>query len=106
MSGTCSKPESEEMRKVYRKKGELVCRDIAGETFLIPVMGDLADMQNIFTINPSANMIWQMLDGKMRLDEILERILADFDVEEAKARSDMMDFIGELIGEGLIEEAA
>ena len=32
---------TEEAKKVYRKKGEVVSRNVGGETILVPVMGTL-----------------------------------------------------------------
>jgi hypothetical protein len=46
---------------VYRKKKDLVTREIAGETLIVPTRGNLADMQRIFALNGVAGFIWQHL---------------------------------------------
>jgi hypothetical protein len=47
---------------VYRKKKDLVTREIAGETLIVPTRGNLADMQRIFALDGVAAFIWQHLE--------------------------------------------
>lgn len=90
--------------KAYSKKEEVVSREIAGETILVPVRGKLADMQKIFSLNQTAEYIWQNLDGKKKLNDILEGVLSQFDVNKEEAEKDMFEFVTELINANLIEE--
>ncbi len=90
--------------KAYSKKEEVVSREIAGETILVPVRGKLADMQKIFSLNQTAEYIWQNLDGKKKLNDILEGVLSQFDVNKEEAEKDMLEFVTELINANLIEE--
>ena len=80
-------------------------REIAGETILVPVRGKLADMQKIFSLNRTAEYIWQNLDGQTRLSDILRGVLTQFDVTEAEAETDMREFVTELVDANLIEES-
>lgn len=91
-------------RRIAKKDQELVSRYIAGETIIVPIRGKLADLQRIFVVDTVAAYIWQQLDGRKRLDEILEDILAEFDVERERARTDLEEFIAELAEAGLVEE--
>lgn len=88
---------------VYRVKGEVVTRQIAGEDLLIPIRGRLADMQRIFAMDPVAAHIWKQLDGVRTLEVILRSVVDTFDVEERRARSDCESFIRQLEESGLVE---
>jgi hypothetical protein len=90
----------------FRKKDKIAGRNIAGESFLIPVCGKPAEMENIFVMNPMADFIWQRLDGQQTLATILAAIVENFDVEGERALGDLTDLIGQLLGNGLIEEVA
>ncbi len=90
-------------KDVFRKRGELVSRDIAGETILVPIKGKLADMQRIFSLNPVASYIWARLDGRRSLAEIVEDVVNGFDVEHTEAENDLREFVGELVKASLIE---
>jgi len=90
--------------KVFIRNSDVVSRKIAGELFLVPVKGKMADMENIFTLTAVAEYIWDRLDGRKSLNEILNNVVDRFDVEHEQAESDIREFIMELMGAGLITE--
>jgi methyltransferase-like protein len=92
------------MTLVYRKKDDLLTRRIAGETIVVPIRGKLADMQNIFAVNAVAEFIWERMDGQRTLDQIAREVAEHFEVGEGQARSDVLEFAGELNEAGLIEK--
>ncbi len=85
-----------------RTDQDVVTRTIMGETILIPIRGNLADMQVIFALNPVADFVWKQLDGKKDINRILEAVTTEFDVEPEQAAGDLKDFLGQLLDEGLI----
>ena len=93
-------------RKVFIRNSDVVSRKIAGELFLVPVKGKMADMENIFALTSVAEYVWDRLDGRKRLQEILDDVEDRFDVERERAESDVLEFIAELAGAGLIEEGS
>ena len=90
--------------KVYRKSPDVVTRKIAGELFLIPLRGKVADMQRIFSLNPVAELIWQEIDAKRNLAEIREQVVSNFEVATETAATDIEEFITELLQARLIAE--
>lgn len=88
----------------YRRKRDVAGREIAGESFLIPVCGTPVEMENVFVLNPLADFIWQRLDGTRTLAEIVAGIVAEYDVETARAESDARDFMESLVKRNLAEE--
>ena len=87
----------------YRKKENIVTRQIAGETLLVPIYGDLANMEKIFTLDSVAAFIWEQLDGETRLKDIRDNVLDAFDVDKEQAETDMFEFIDELVKADLVE---
>jgi hypothetical protein len=90
----------------YRRKESIVRREIAGESFLIPICGAPVDMKNIFVLNPLADFIWQRLDGRCALKKVVEEIAGEFDVTVRQAGADAASFIGQLLEKGLVEAQA
>lgn len=88
--------------KIFKKKKEIVSREIAGETILVPIRGKLADMQRIFSLNPVAEYIWNQLNGKRNLQEISDSIPSVFDVGKEQVDADVQEFIAKLLKEDLI----
>jgi methyltransferase-like protein len=92
------------LKSIFRKKEDIVTRQIAGETLLVPIRNQVADMQRIFALNPVAEYIWQQLDGKQNLENIHHGILANYEAEDDQAGSDLEEFIAQLLEAGIIEE--
>ena len=90
--------------KVFIRNSDVISRKIAGELFLVPVKGKVADMENIFALTAVAEYIWDRLEGPKSLNEILNNVVDRFDVDHEQAESDIREFIMELMGAGLITE--
>ncbi len=91
------------MNTTFRKKENIVTRLIAGETLLVPIYGELANMEKIFTLDPVATFIWEHLDGNKSLKEIRDGVLNAFDVKKEQADMDISEFIDELVKADLVE---
>ncbi len=92
------------MNVAPRRRDDILTRQIAGETIVVPIRGKLADMQNIFAINVVAEFIWERMDGQRTLDQIAGEVAAHFEVDETQAQSDVAEFMAELSEAGLIEK--
>jgi len=90
--------------KIFRKNDQIVSRKIAGDLFLVPIRGKLADMQKIFVLNPVGEYIWEALDNEKSLKDICDGVAATFEVEKEQAESDLSGFIHELLDADLIRE--
>ncbi|MCX8038355.1 MAG: PqqD family protein [Candidatus Sumerlaeia bacterium] len=87
------------------KRGELVTREIAGETLIVPVSGNVADLESIYTLNEVGGVIWSLLDGQHNDDQIVDAVCAEFDVERDRAQADVAALLASLREAGLIERA-
>jgi len=83
-------------KRIYRKNGDIVVRKIAEEVILVPIRGNIGDMQRIFTLNPVAELIWEELDGKKTLNDIRQHVIEIFEVKEVEAEKDIMEFMEQL----------
>ncbi len=87
---------------IYQHSPDVVARQILGETLLVPIRGELADLQRIFALNPVAQHIWGVLDGVRNLAAVSESVVARFEVEPEQAAADVLEFVGLLSAGGLI----
>lgn len=92
------------MTGMYRRKQDVAGREIAGESFLIPVCGTPVEMENVFVLNPLADFIWRRLDGTSTVGEIVSGIVEEYDVDPARAETDARDFVESLVSQNLAEE--
>ncbi len=81
---------------------DIVLRKVAGESILVPVCGDLADMQRIFALDSVGEFIWEHLNGDLNLANIAEVIKAEFDVEADQVERDLIKFCQKLYENKLV----
>lgn len=75
---------------------EFIARDIAGELVLVPVGSAAKTCKGLTTCNEVGAFIWKTLEKDMSIDELVTVIVAEFDVDEATAKSDAVEFTDRL----------
>ncbi len=88
--------------QLLRKNGDAVTRTIAGETLLVPIRGRLADLRQIFSLNPVAAHVWESIDGAHDISGLAHEVAAVFDVDREQAVSDVRVFVRQLVDAGLV----
>lgn len=88
---------------VFRKKGEVVFRDIGGESLLIPIVNNVGDLSSIYTLNEIAARIWGLIDGRRSVREITRLLTDEYDVSEDVVMDDVSGFIEELVNIRFLE---
>lgn len=90
--------------RIFRKSGDVVSRRVAGELYLVPVKGRVAELQRLFSLNRVAECVWEHLDGHRSLDELAGVVVERFDVDAARASGDVAALVRSLQEHGLVEE--
>jgi len=88
---------------IFRVADAVVRRDVAGETFLVPIRGHVADLQELFIVNEVGAWLWDRLDGRRRVDDLVADVVSEFEVSEQQAKKDVSLFLRQLTDAGLIE---
>ena len=91
---------------VYTRADDVIRRQIAGETLLVPIRGELALLDRIFALNPVAAFIWEQLDGRRSVGDIRQGVLEKFEVGPEAAEADIREFIDALRQANLIRGGA
>ena len=87
-----------------RIKQEYKVREIAGENVVIMQGRQGADMTQIITLNDSALVLWNALQGQEFASEDAARVLVqNFEVESAVALRDAESWVARMAECGLIE---
>jgi coenzyme PQQ synthesis protein D (PqqD) len=72
-------------------------RALEGHAFIVP-HGDTG----VVELDEVGTFIWQLVETERTLDEMVERICAEFEVEADRARSDCVAFVEDLGRRGLL----
>jgi len=90
--------------RVYKKSDSIVSRKIADEFILVPIRLNAADLQNIYSLNEVAARIWELTDGKMRVREIRDKILEEFEVTSEEAEKDLANLLVQMEAIGALRK--
>ena len=77
-------------------KKELIKREIAGETVLVPVGKSVIDSNGLFVLNELGAFIWDLLPEVNSETEICDAVLAEYEVSKAEAEQDIREFLNKL----------
>ncbi len=75
---------------------ELVKRTIAGDVILVPVGNASLELKGLLTLNETGESIWDLLPQCKTVDEIVEKMLEEYDVDEAVLRADVEAILSQL----------
>lgn len=83
-------------------KKELIKREIAGETVLVPVGKAIYDANGLFVLNKLAAFIWELLPNVETEAEICEAVVETYDVSAETAAQDVAEFLQQLTRMGIL----
>jgi len=97
--------ERPEMADRFRKKGEYVARVIAGETIVVPIRGQVGDLESIYNLNEVGSVIWELIDGQTPVSRMIDAVCLQFDITSEQAEEDTLNFLKGLEAAGVVEAA-
>ena len=76
-----------------RTNKDFMLRKIAGESILVATGDATQRFNGMITLNEVATFIWENIDACESEDELIGKILSEFDIDEEIARDDAREFI-------------
>ena len=77
-------------------KKELIKREIAGDTILVPVGKTVLDSNGLFVLNELGGFIWDILPKVEDEEAICKAILEAYEVSAEEAAQDVAEFMAKL----------
>jgi hypothetical protein len=87
----------------YQRSPNVLQRRLGNESLLVPVKGNLADLQKIFSLNPAGETIWRALEQPCTPEELTRKVCDAYNIDEAIASRDVNRFIQEMTQRNLVE---
>jgi hypothetical protein len=76
---------------------DIVAREIEGEIVIVPLVAGIGDAEDeLYTLNPTGQAIWQKLDGQRTLKDVALLLAGEFNAPLADIESDVLGFASEL----------
>jgi len=91
--------------KSFVKDDNLMARNIAGETLIVPIRNSVGDLNSIYTLNEVGALVWQMIDGHTPVHQIVGAISREYDVTADEAAVDVVELLDSMTEAGLVRLA-
>ena len=88
--------------KRFIKESSFVTRCIKDETIIVPVKGDVGDLDSIYTLDEVGSIVWKLIDGQTSVSQIVDAICSAYDTAPEEAEKDVIELLGSLEEAGLI----
>lgn len=92
-----------EVRGTVRRSDQVITRQLAGETVLVPIRQDQADFQKVHMLNETGAAVWEALATPRDLDELIDELAERFGADRAVVAADVRELLGDLRARGLVE---
>ena len=81
------------LKSVLSQSTSVVTRKTGNEYVLVPITNNIADMNSVYTLNETGAFIWEQINGKRSVEEIINSLIAEYDIDKQNAQSDVFSFI-------------
>lgn len=81
------------LKSILSHSPSIVSRKTGNEYVLIPVANNIADMNSVYTLNETGAFIWENIDGKRTVEELINAVTEEYEIDNENATSDVFLFI-------------
>ena len=83
---------------VYAPSDDVVARMIEGELIIVPLVSGVGDFEDeLFTLNETGKAIWDQLNGKRTLKEVVKILSSEYVERAEEVETDVIGFMQELL---------
>jgi len=84
--------------KIFAVSDDVVAREIEGEIIIVPLVAGIADLEDeLFTLNATGKAIWDKLDGRRRLQDIISELSVEYQDPPGEIEADVLGLVEELV---------
>ena len=84
-------------------KDNFILKEIAGSYVVVPVRSRAVDFSGVIKLTESGAFLWRLLEKGADREELIAKMLEEYDVDEARAAADIDKFVAKLKEADLLE---
>ena len=84
------------------KEGYLV-HEVAGNYVVIKIGQEAVNFNGLITLSESAKMLWDLLKNDASIDDLVNKLLSEYEIDEETARIDTLEFVDNLKKNNILE---
>jgi len=85
-----------DLKSVLSHSPNIVTRKTGNEYVLVPIANNIADMNSVFTLNETGAFIWELIDGKRNIEDIIKVLTTEYNIDKETAISDVVSFVSDM----------
>lgn len=82
---------------LLQRSGDIICSEADGEIVMMNI-----ETGQYHSINEVGSDIWKMLENPIKLSEICQKLLEDYDIDQKTCEDEVLKFVEHLSSEGLL----
>mgnify|MGYP006281803067 FL=1 len=82
---------------IVKRNPEMLASEIDGEKVMMSM-----DKGEYFGLNTVGSRIWELIEEEIEVNDLIGKMLEEFDVESSACKEDVIGFLNELNEKGLI----
>ncbi len=82
-----------EIESLFQLKSKFVTREVGNELIVVPLSANVAQMNELFTLNETAKVIWENLNEGTDMSALIQTITDTFDIDKYTAEKDIAVFL-------------
>ncbi len=92
------------MDKIYAHAKDVLEKEIEGLLIIIPLRGGIEDKENHLALNDAGRAIWDALDGRRTMNEVLCILADEFMAAPGEIEKDVLCVLEELLKRNMLVE--
>ena len=84
------------LKTILSHSKSIVTTKTGNEYVLVPVANNIADMNSVYTLNETGAFIWEHIDGENSVEDIINKMMEEYDVDFLTASEDVYSFIADM----------
>lgn len=85
-------------------KNGFILKNVAGNYLVVPVDGELVDLNAMITITETGAFLWNMLEKGTTKEDLVQSITKEYDIDKNTATNDVENFIKQLSENKMLED--
>lgn len=85
-----------ELKSFSELKTRFVAREVGNELIIVPLTGNVAQMNALFTLNETGKFIWENITAERSVDDLVDVMTDEFEIDRETAQRDIELFLNKL----------
>ncbi len=82
--------------ELYKLKSLFVTREVGDELIIVPLSGNVSNMNHLFTMNETGKLIWENLRPEENIEYYVKLIMDEYEVDKDLAYNDVNMFLARI----------